>query len=228
MPGEIYARKRSKKERNNGRFFFFVGLILLFVGLPLGGPFIGFILALIPWVISAQYFSYSNIWHLGAAGEEKVAQVLESLGNSYHVIHDFRLPGQRGNFDHIVMGPNGIFLIETKNHKGTIKCNGDEWRQEKVGQLGTIYDGVLRNPSLQVKGNAALFSDFIKQRLKKNIWVNPIIVFTNEEAELYLNDPTVPVFRPEKLCEFIRNHQPGKHLTNQELEEMKNRLNFDF
>ena len=225
MPDEIYARKRSKKESNNGLFFFFIGLILIFLGVPLGSPFIGFMLALIPWAVSAQYFSYSNIWHLGAMGEENVAKELERLGDSFHTINDFYLPGQRGNFDHIVLGPNGIFLIETKNHKGLISCNGDVWKQRKVGQLGTVYDGVLKNPSLQVKANAAILNDFIKQRLKKNIWINPVIVFANDEAELDIKKSTVPVIRPEKLHGFITNYQSKKHLSPQELLEIKNTLN---
>lgn len=226
MGKQIYARKRSAKERNIGLFFLFVGFAALYVGTQFTNVFFGLSYALILWFLSARYFRYSHIWNLGAEGEERVAQVLESLGTSYHVINDLHLPGQRGNFDHIVLGPNGVFLIETKNHKGIISCNGDVWNQKKVGQLGTVYYGVLKNPSLQVKGNAAVLSDFIKQHLKKTVWVNPIIVFTNKETELYLNDPTVPVFRPEKLCDFIKDHQPRRHFTDQEVTEMKRLENF--
>ncbi|MCK5021382.1 MAG: NERD domain-containing protein [Candidatus Peribacteraceae bacterium] len=154
-----------------------------------------------------------------------MAKELERLGDSFHIINDFHLLGQRGNFDHIVLGLNGIFMIETKNHKGSISCNGDVWKQRKVGQLGTVYDGVLKNPSLQVKANAAILNDFIKQRLNKNIWINPIIVFTNEEAELHIKNSTVPILRPEKLHEFITNYQSKRHLSSQELLGIKNILN---
>lgn len=221
MGYQIYARKRSKKERNIGLFLAILGSASFYIGTQFGNPYYGLLPAVIFWFLSAPHFKYSNIWHLGAVGEEKVAQVLEGLGNSYHIINDLYCPSQRGNFDHIVLGQNGVFLIETKNHKGIIKCNGDDWKQEKVGRLGSSYEGLLRNPSLQVKANAALISNFIKQHLKKNVWVNPIIVFTNEEAELHINKPTIPIFRPEELCEFIKNYKSNRRFTNQELLEMK-------
>jgi nuclease-like protein len=58
-------------------------------------------------------------WSRGAAGEEAVGAVLDGLsGDGWRVIHDVSLG--RGNIDHIVVGPGGIFSIETKSHPGRI------------------------------------------------------------------------------------------------------------
>jgi len=61
---------------------------------------------------------FSN-WSQGAEGEEVVGKVLEDLrDDGWHVIHDVSFG--RGNIDHILVGPAGIFTIETKSHGGKI------------------------------------------------------------------------------------------------------------
>ena len=39
------------------------------------------------------------------------------------------LPESYGNIDHIILGSNGIFVIESKNYDGKIICNGDRMAQ---------------------------------------------------------------------------------------------------
>jgi hypothetical protein len=56
----------------------------------------------------------------GASGEEHVGGLLDQLsGRGWLVIHDATLG--RGNVDHILIGPPGIFTIETKSHPGPIR-----------------------------------------------------------------------------------------------------------
>jgi hypothetical protein len=66
--------------------------------------------------------------YFGAIGEQKAVNALSSLPDSYYIINDFHLlinPAiynkstgdyiQSVQADHIVIGPSGVFLIETKN-----------------------------------------------------------------------------------------------------------------
>jgi hypothetical protein len=56
----------------------------------------------------------------GATGEEQVGGLLDELaGDDWQVIHDASLG--RGNVDHILIGPAGVFTVETKSHPGPIK-----------------------------------------------------------------------------------------------------------
>jgi Nuclease-related domain len=58
-------------------------------------------------------------WSQGAEGEEVVGKALEGLAaDGWHVIHDVSFG--RGNIDHIVVGPGGIFTIETKSRGGKV------------------------------------------------------------------------------------------------------------
>ncbi len=55
----------------------------------------------------------------GAKGEEYVGSILEELrSDGWLVIHDAEL--EQSNVDHIVLGPAGLFTIETKSNPGPI------------------------------------------------------------------------------------------------------------
>jgi hypothetical protein len=56
----------------------------------------------------------------GAQGEEHVGGLLDRLADGeWTVIHDATLG--RGNIDHILIGPAGVFTVETKSHPGPIR-----------------------------------------------------------------------------------------------------------
>jgi len=61
-------------------------------------------------------------WVRGAEGECRTAASLLSLPDTYVVYHDFHLRRRDGtratwNIDHIVLGPTGLFVIDSKNHR---------------------------------------------------------------------------------------------------------------
>lgn len=62
----------------------------------------------------------TRAWAVGAAGEEKLAEALESV-EGLRMLHDRRVPGTRGNIDHILVTRAGVFVVDAKNHKGRIE-----------------------------------------------------------------------------------------------------------
>lgn len=58
----------------------------------------------------------------GAIAEEHVGSLLDRLPRDrWRVVHDVTLG--RGNVDHIVIGPPGVFTIETKSHPGPVRVS---------------------------------------------------------------------------------------------------------
>ncbi len=58
----------------------------------------------------------------GAEGEDKVGRILSELPGEFRVIND--LPTRRGNLDHVVIGPTGVYVIDTKSCRGVISADG--------------------------------------------------------------------------------------------------------
>lgn len=70
----------------------------------------------------------------GVAGEEQVAAALAGLEQfGWVLLHDVSWPGRpRANLDHVLVGPGGVLIVDTKNWSGTVtvdatrglRCNG--------------------------------------------------------------------------------------------------------
>ena len=61
-------------------------------------------------------------WRIGAEGELKVGRELNKLPSGWHVLHAVPI-GENGNdIDHVVIGPRGVFTLNTKNHPDGSVC----------------------------------------------------------------------------------------------------------
>jgi hypothetical protein len=58
----------------------------------------------------------------GASGEIQVGCILSGFPDDFYVLNDLTTPF--GNLDHVVIGPNGVFVLDTKNCRGLITPDG--------------------------------------------------------------------------------------------------------
>lgn len=125
------------------------------------------------WLAVTELRKSKNI-ELGLEGELTVGQMLERIRVlGYEVLHD--IPGEREgtNIDHVLVGPGGVFVIETK----TWSKVGDQ-KIEYDGKRITI-DGHDRSKPL---GQARACRDDVQRRLTerfpgRDIPVRAIVVF---------------------------------------------------
>jgi hypothetical protein len=144
-------------------------------------------------------------------GEKQVTKLLTSrLSDDYFLLNDLHLRSGGGDIDHIVLGPSGVFVLETKNWSGEITCRGDEW--QRVGRRD--FKG---SPSLQVKRNTAKIKRIIDSSVP-SVWVEGIVVFTNNHARLHLNNPTIPILTLPQLSNYITAQRGSSNLSQQQLE----------
>jgi type IV secretory pathway protease TraF len=63
-------------------------------------------------------------WRRGAAGERRTARLLSPLErHGWAVLHDLAVPGSRANLDHLVIGPGGVFVIDSKQYRGRLQLD---------------------------------------------------------------------------------------------------------
>lgn len=108
-------------------------------------------------------------FYTGARGEERVSSILRDLPDRYHVFNDFVARGV--HVDHVVVGPPGVFAIETKCWNGVVTVEGND-----VLVNGMKY---RRSPLQQVLHEAAL----VKSELSKLGWngdVTPVLTFASD------------------------------------------------
>jgi hypothetical protein len=79
-------------------------------------------------------------WLRGAAGEEATAALLDRLPRRKWVVrHDLRLPGSRANVDHLVIGPTGVWVIDSKAYRAHLSVHrGQVWAGEYAVDVGPV------------------------------------------------------------------------------------------
>jgi Nuclease-related domain len=96
------------------------------VGLPPGGLVGPMAAALVAWRLRFRPSEQARIWQRGAAGERRTARLLERLtGDGFVVFHDLAVPGSPANVDHLVIGPSGVFVIDSKQWTGSVRQCSD-------------------------------------------------------------------------------------------------------
>jgi hypothetical protein len=62
----------------------------------------------------------TRAWERGSIGEQKLGEALAGLAG-LTILHDRRVRGTRGNIDHIVISPAGVFVVDAKRYDGLIR-----------------------------------------------------------------------------------------------------------
>ena len=163
------------------------------------------------WIVGIIFFAaiiaLSKLSHsksfIGFVGEQGVRSQLNKLDKSkYFVVNDLMIPNGRGNgtsqIDHVVVGPDGIAVIETKNWAGRIYGKGYE-RQWTVVLGRRKYR--KENPILQNKGHIAA----LQRILGQDVTMHNIVSF-GSRADLRISDVRdADLVHPRNLVQFIRS-----------------------
>jgi Nuclease-related domain len=82
--------------------------------------------ALVGWRLRFRPSEEARAWQRGAHGQRQTARLLDRLGcDGYRVLHDLAMPGSPANVDHLVVGPSGVFVIDSKWWTGSVQQSAD-------------------------------------------------------------------------------------------------------
>jgi len=178
--GGKYAREQQRLYGVKAVIFALTGVALLIFLSHL------WLLSLIFFGCGLHYFKRRSNWHKGILGEKMVVEALTPLDNSYVLINDVILPERRGNIDHILVGSNGVFAIETKSYK---------------------WHSLNRFPIRQAICNAVSLRYFLKENVQVDMFIPAILVSTDPNATASQSSSIVNVITLRNLCDFIKNQR---------------------
>jgi hypothetical protein len=158
-----------------------------------------------------RLFHIARRLNRGERGELHVADVLEELrSEGYKPVHD--IVGDGFNVDHVIVGPGGVFAIETKFRSGQGEITFRNGETLIVGGFPEEKDCLK-----QARGGAKAVSQLIAENCARREWVTPIVVFVGDwKIRNEWRDTDTRVFTPDGLSRYIRNQQP--RLTRREIE----------
>ncbi len=171
-------------------------------------------------VVLVKSFKRIKILRLGYECELAVGQELNLLMHQgFHVFHD--IPADGFNIDHIVVGKNGVFAVETKGRSkrlGTASDNKAEHRLDYENGVLKFPGWQETKPIEQAIRQAKWASDWLSKATGTTVLVKPVVVlpgwFINIKSK-----PRVPVLAAGQISTAFRS-LPGQKLSDQQFKQV--------
>jgi len=168
-------------------------------------PVVGLCVAISVCALSA--FQIRRAWptirrlNRGLEGERAVGQFLEEMRrDGYRVLHD--IEGDRFNVDHVLIGPAGVFVIETKTVSKTPDSGDTKYDGQRVVVSGHSPD---RDPIAQVKALCDHIRDIIHANTGKRPPMRGVVLYPGWYVQPQPKGVQVWVLNPKALPPFVRN-----------------------
>lgn len=151
-----------------------------------------------------------EILQFGLKGEKEVLELLTKLPKNYKVLSDVHLVDgtKSSQIDFVIIGPNGLFIMETKHIKGTINGREDDnyLQKVKIGKNGDRYVKRIYNPIKQILGHKKGMDIFLK---KSGITAQAIpMLFFSSDCTMNVPSSKVKIIsEPVVVIDYIKRHQ---------------------
>ncbi len=134
----------------------------------------------------------------GLYGEYQISLILERCAQDAKLLHNLYIPygAKTTEIDLLMIHPVGVFVIESKNFRGTI--TGDitdtTWTQHVCGHTETFYNPIKQN-------NTHVYA--LRRHIGNDVNIHPAVVF-GEQCKLKLTGQRAPlVLRQKELQKHI-------------------------
>lgn len=172
----------------------FIGLTLLITGL-------------FCWRLRLK-FQQIRICRMGLDGERATGEELNQLmKHGYRVYHDM----QTGNFniDHIVIGPSGVYAVETK-YRSKVSGNGaDGAKVLRDNDILRFPDDRIDSKAIpQAKAQAKWLEEFLAKSIGKHVQVQAMVALPGWFVKPGPHDGSVLVISPKNPDKFFLSRTP--------------------
>jgi hypothetical protein len=139
-------------------------------------------------------------WYQGAQGEIAVGKLLATLPPDWTAFHDVPIGTTDADIDHILVGPGGIFTINTQQHGG---------KRIRVG-AGTITVGGHKRAYLPAaEHEAERVTTVLRERMPLVAPVQPVLALVDAKRISFRDKPArVKVIDARGLLSWLQRLQP--------------------
>lgn len=145
----------------------------------------------------------------GACGEMSVGYRLSDFPEDFYIIND--LNTDAGNLDHVVIGPTGVFALDTKSWRGVVTADGK-------GEL--LLNGRFEKAHVkQLVGRVMGIRDRVKALAPAmDPFIQAVFVFTSARVDAnWGTTGNAHCIRDDQLFDYIVESKKGKKLNTKEV-----------
>jgi hypothetical protein len=138
-------------------------------------------------------------WYLGALGEIVVAEKLEQLGKDWRVINAVPVGAAGSDIDHVVIGPAGVFTLNTKAH-----ASKKVWAAGRALHINGFKQDYIRNSQFE----ATRASRLLTAAVGRPVEVTPLIVMVGiSELSYGARKPEVAVVTSRGIVRNLKRRK---------------------
>ena len=146
---------------------------------------------------------YIGNFQLGEWGEKATARALKPLlREGWHAIHD--LQNEYGNIDHVLIGPGGVFLLDSKWIEGEAEISDDGLIVRRIEDSDLTYTN-HQGLGKRMRGAAKGLHTRIRESSRINEWVCAVVVIHGRFAAEPQTVQKVTYVGLDKLVDFLRS-----------------------
>ena len=222
--GELASRWRRRKLKGL-RLFTAVAMPALVVGALFERHYGAWALGLATGSVWGLFISmrdevpaYIEAWRSGYTGERKTAKVLVPFRrDGCIVLHD--LPDRRtevhtkGNVDHVLVAPWGVFVLDSKMWGGSVSVDGDAVHMHRLDDDDDADAALYDHVAGAMRGEAARLKEDIEAASGIRLWVTAVVVFwcPFEMGDTTVNNVTY--VHGDQLATWLENYRRDKART---------------
>jgi hypothetical protein len=172
----------------------------------------GIAVASVGWIYASPPSRIRN-WWFGSEGERKTGNALGRLSSAqWRVFHDLRwadTSGNEANIDHIVVGPAGVFVLDTKELGGVMSADDEGLHIRSREELDRVYRE--DRPLKRARQLGYEVHELLKAHVKLDTWVQPVVVLwgTFPQRIYRTGSPVVWIVHGDELAQWLRE-QPTR------------------
>ncbi|WP_299167933.1 nuclease-related domain-containing protein [uncultured Arthrobacter sp.] len=144
--------------------------------------------------------SESAPWYWGALGEREIGALLLQLGPEWTVLHAVPVGKGSSDIDHVLIGPGGVFTVNTKRHAGQAV-----WTAKNTLMVAGQRQRHIPNAVYEAKRASKLLSAAVGHP----IHVSGVVVIVGAKSlTVREKHSEIAVFTPRQLLRSLNHRRP--------------------
>jgi len=159
-----------------------------------------------------------NTWVREPRADQTLTQLLKKFSN------DYLLFNYTADISHALVAPDGVYAIVVKKHDGQItvkeRRTSRKFTWRRIFRL--LADEGLGAPVPEAERQANRLNKQLSQHLSDEEMppIKPLVLFSNKDVNLNVNDPAVPVMQSNQLKSFRREQGKERAISAEQRKEL--------
>lgn len=228
----VKNEKLIKRNARIGQYTSFAALAVLGVGMYISVQrqdlFVYAVVSLILGFAMTQIGMYfSNRWGRSPRPDEQLDAALKGLPGDTSLFH-YTTP-----VPHLLVGPAGVWILQTYHQRGKVAYSRNRWRLSGGGFMQAYMsvfgqEGIGR-PDIDISTEVNSLKKYLAKQLDEQEIpeIQAALIFTNEAAEIDAADAPMPALKAKQLKDFIRQKAKERPIGTMQMQKVLSALDGD-